>query len=242
MPNCNKAYANSSDRFKHVRAHKEHKPFACKVPNCGKRYTDPSSLRKHMKNRGHKVVGSELIPLTPNTEVKTLTNVPSSYNEHTRSQQENNPQSTVVTLMPNGPSNQNSATHVITINGSMFQISNLVSNPLLSSTIVSPQGKQSIATQTDSSSDNSLSSDSGINRDSDDLLKDIGVKESLSLETETQCLIVTTEERKSQDSPLDLSTCTSFQQSETTSDSRNVNASSLGVKLMSLGCVVLNNT
>ena len=50
---CNKAYSNSSDRFKHVRTHQEQKPYSCRMPGCDKRYTDPSSLRKHIKTHGH---------------------------------------------------------------------------------------------------------------------------------------------------------------------------------------------
>lgn len=50
---CNKAYSNSSDRFKHVRTHQEDKPYICKMPGCSKRYTDPSSLRKHVRTHGH---------------------------------------------------------------------------------------------------------------------------------------------------------------------------------------------
>ena len=50
---CNKAYSNSSDRFKHVRTHQEQKPYSCRMPSCDKRYTDPSSLRKHIKTHGH---------------------------------------------------------------------------------------------------------------------------------------------------------------------------------------------
>ena len=53
MPGCNKAYSNSSDRFKHVRTHQEKKPYVCKMPGCNKRYTDPSSLRKHVRTHGH---------------------------------------------------------------------------------------------------------------------------------------------------------------------------------------------
>lgn len=50
---CNKAYSNSSDRFKHTRTHSTEKPYFCKVPGCSKRYTDPSSLRKHVKTFKH---------------------------------------------------------------------------------------------------------------------------------------------------------------------------------------------
>lgn len=50
---CNKAYSNSSDRFKHTRTHSTEKPYFCKFPSCNKRYTDPSSLRKHVKTFKH---------------------------------------------------------------------------------------------------------------------------------------------------------------------------------------------
>lgn len=50
---CNKAYSNSSDRFKHTRTHSTEKPYFCKFPSCSKRYTDPSSLRKHVKTFKH---------------------------------------------------------------------------------------------------------------------------------------------------------------------------------------------
>ncbi|KAG5878394.1 hypothetical protein JTB14_022674 [Gonioctena quinquepunctata] len=53
VPGCNKAYSNSSDRFKHTRTHQVEKPYQCKVPGCPKRYTDPSSLRKHTKTYKH---------------------------------------------------------------------------------------------------------------------------------------------------------------------------------------------
>ncbi|KAJ8979275.1 hypothetical protein NQ317_009889 [Molorchus minor] len=53
VPGCNKAYSNSSDRFKHTRTHQVEKPYQCKVPGCPKRYTDPSSLRKHVKTYKH---------------------------------------------------------------------------------------------------------------------------------------------------------------------------------------------
>lgn len=52
---CNKAYSNTSDRFKHTRTHFIEKPYACRVANCMKRYTDPSSLRKHTKSHNHQV-------------------------------------------------------------------------------------------------------------------------------------------------------------------------------------------
>lgn len=50
---CDRAYSNSSDRFKHTRTHYTDRPYACRFPGCVKSYTDPSSLRKHMKSNGH---------------------------------------------------------------------------------------------------------------------------------------------------------------------------------------------
>ena len=260
VPNCNKAYANSSDRFKHVRTHQEDKPFACKMPGCGKRYTDPSSLRKHIKNHGHRVAGT-ISPVTnsapkkltasktSNSGVTNTAVAPPCQADNSCMSQYTNAPSTVVALVPNASLNQNSPTHLISINGSMLQISNLVSNPLLSSAVVSsPQRKQSIAAQTDSSnssSGSSVSSDNGASRDNDDLLKEdlvIGVKESLSVESEAHCLMVSTEDGKSQDSPLDLSTCTTLQNPGGTEDNRNVNVQALEVKLTPLGCVLLADT
>ena len=52
-PGCNKAYTNTSDRFKHARTHYVQKPYCCKTPNCNKRYTDPGSLRKHARAHNH---------------------------------------------------------------------------------------------------------------------------------------------------------------------------------------------
>lgn len=52
---CNKAYSNSSDRFKHTRTHSQEKPYQCRHHGCTKRYTDPSSLRKHVKTFKHSV-------------------------------------------------------------------------------------------------------------------------------------------------------------------------------------------
>lgn len=46
---CDRRFANSSDRKKHMHVHTSDKPYICKV--CDKSYTHPSSLRKHMKVR-----------------------------------------------------------------------------------------------------------------------------------------------------------------------------------------------
>lgn len=45
--NCDRRFANSSDRKKHMHVHTSDKPYLCKM--CDKSYTHPSSLRKHMK-------------------------------------------------------------------------------------------------------------------------------------------------------------------------------------------------
>ncbi|KAA8588773.1 hypothetical protein FQN60_010118 [Etheostoma spectabile] len=55
---CDRRFANSSDRKKHMHVHTSDKPYICKV--CDKSYTHPSSLRKHMKV--HESQGSESSP------------------------------------------------------------------------------------------------------------------------------------------------------------------------------------
>lgn len=54
---CDRRFANSSDRKKHMHVHTSDKPYICKV--CDKSYTHPSSLRKHMK-----VINVFISPLT----------------------------------------------------------------------------------------------------------------------------------------------------------------------------------
>lgn len=51
---CDRRFANSSDRKKHMHVHTSDKPYLCKM--CDKSYTHPSSLRKHMK---------VIVPLSP---------------------------------------------------------------------------------------------------------------------------------------------------------------------------------
>lgn len=46
---CDRRFANSSDRKKHMHVHMNDKPYLCKVKGCEKSYTHPSSLRKHMR-------------------------------------------------------------------------------------------------------------------------------------------------------------------------------------------------
>uniref|UniRef100_A0A914S674 C2H2-type domain-containing protein n=1 Tax=Parascaris equorum TaxID=6256 RepID=A0A914S674_PAREQ len=48
-PGCDRKFANSSDRKKHMHVHTNDKPYECRMHGCGKSYTHPSSLRKHMK-------------------------------------------------------------------------------------------------------------------------------------------------------------------------------------------------
>lgn len=69
---CNKAYSNSSDRFKHTRTHSTEKPYFCKVSGCNKRYTDPSSLRKHVKTFKH-LSNSVDVPQLTSNEIVTRT-------------------------------------------------------------------------------------------------------------------------------------------------------------------------
>nr|CDS27363.1 zinc finger protein Ssu Zic [Hymenolepis microstoma] len=49
---CNRRFANSSDRKKHMHAHWNEKPYCCRYQGCSKTYSHPSSLRKHMRVHG----------------------------------------------------------------------------------------------------------------------------------------------------------------------------------------------
>ena len=49
---CDRRFANSSDRKKHMHVHTTDKPYTCRVRGCDKTYTHPSSLRKHLKIHG----------------------------------------------------------------------------------------------------------------------------------------------------------------------------------------------
>ena len=46
---CDRRFANSSDRKKHMHVHTTDKPYYCTSRGCDKSYTHPSSLRKHLK-------------------------------------------------------------------------------------------------------------------------------------------------------------------------------------------------
>lgn len=61
---CDKSFANSSDRFKHGRTHKEKQPYRCNVVGCGKSYTDPSTLRKHKKRHANGTLPTPSAKLT----------------------------------------------------------------------------------------------------------------------------------------------------------------------------------
>ena len=49
VPGCDRRFANSSDRKKHMHVHTTDKPYYCNIRGCDKSYTHPSSLRKHQK-------------------------------------------------------------------------------------------------------------------------------------------------------------------------------------------------
>ena len=52
---CNRRFANSSDRKKHMHAHWNEKPYCCRFRGCNKSYSHPSSLRKHMRVHSNEV-------------------------------------------------------------------------------------------------------------------------------------------------------------------------------------------
>ena len=141
---CNKAYSNSSDRFKHVRTHQVDKPYCCKMPGCNKRYTDPSSLRKHIKTRahyfrGHSAISSSVVqssnqPLSARvkeaSEVCQTIETPSSTLLGTPGL------SSMIALAPAGlVAHTPLTTQVLSLQSSMVPLA-LASNPLLSSTAI----------------------------------------------------------------------------------------------------------
>lgn len=128
---CNKAYSNSSDRFKHVRTHQNEKPYFCKMPGCNKRYTDPSSLRKHVRTHGHHY-HSSLVGQTVNSMSVTQAG------------------GRLVPMPQNGNGHQ-VVPQVLSFPGSYMPMSSL-SNPLLSSTVLPQVPTQTISTQTEGAS------------------------------------------------------------------------------------------
>lgn len=130
---CNKAYSNSSDRFKHVRTHQEDKPYICKMAGCNKRYTDPSSLRKHVRIHGHYVKesssvrsgvsGSSALYTVADSQLRNSENA--SYTGH---------------VLVSANSGMKVPTFVISdeiehSRRNVLHVSNLISNPLFSSTL-----------------------------------------------------------------------------------------------------------
>ncbi|PNI78366.1 ZIC1 isoform 5, partial [Pan troglodytes] len=81
---CDRRFANSSDRKKHMHVHTSDKPYLCKM--CDKSYTHPSSLRKHMKVHESSSQGSQPSPAassgyessTPPTIVSPSTDNPTT--------------------------------------------------------------------------------------------------------------------------------------------------------------------
>ena len=65
---CDRRFANSSDRKKHMHVHSTNKPYYCTAIGCDKTYTHPSSLRKHLKIHGKDALVSTTTP-TPTTAV-----------------------------------------------------------------------------------------------------------------------------------------------------------------------------
>ena len=71
---CDRRFANSSDRKKHMHVHTTDKPYYCTVRGCDKTYTHPSSLRKHLK-----IHGKEAVAGSADTTTTTATVVGNSY-------------------------------------------------------------------------------------------------------------------------------------------------------------------
>ena len=78
---CDRRFANSSDRKKHMHVHTTEKPFTCGVRGCDKTYTHPSSLRKHLKIHGKDALAmydsdSEEVSTSPHSARSPLSPVP----------------------------------------------------------------------------------------------------------------------------------------------------------------------
>ena len=187
---CNKAYSNSSDRFKHVRTHQEEKPYICKMPGCNKRYTDPSSLRKHVRTHGH-YFRSESDPSNNSSKSSSVSQIlPIGHMMQSAPSQHSAPiissassgSTRVFRLSPNhmmGPQ----AVGPLPLHH--LQGPSISSNPLLSSTLLcTSSSKQAIATQSEV----------------------VGMSPtSLKLEIQ-QDKLSSDHDEKSQDGPLDLTT------------------------------------
>ncbi|XP_064637044.1 zinc finger protein GLI4-like [Lineus longissimus] len=192
---CNKAYSNTSDRFKHVRTHQVDRPYLCKMPGCGKRYTDPSSLRKHVKTHGHfwresyLKNGYDQLEMTcigdAETDLSRSTDVSNSDNSPIFSSTNSNcvVSSVVFTTPMITTVPQSSFTpQIISVQGSTMEISDLSSNPLLTSTVLT----------------NGASSQHDCTKEH---LSDLRLKDLVS-----DGAVEVLENEKGQDTPLDLST------------------------------------
>ena len=71
---CDRRFANSSDRKKHMHVHTTDKPYYCTVRGCDKTYTHPSSLRKHLK-----IHGKDAVAESADSTTTTATVVGNSY-------------------------------------------------------------------------------------------------------------------------------------------------------------------
>ncbi len=223
------------------------------MTGCGKRYTDPSSLRKHIRNHGHKVgdkkTSRRLLSNTAEAESST-----GNGNILDSARIESSPK---VLVIHNSDSQQ--TTEQLTLaDSSCLQIANLISNPLLSSSVgtasmvfppVSPD--KSVWTETRkpkklsgdiSGPDSSgpapivfqpVSPDLNVSSDSHGQKQQPDLHPSESdIPTSKEC--VNSEQTNStQDYPLDLSTYTGI-----STGNRLVATQSVGVKLPSVSCFV----
>ena len=77
---CDRRFANSSDRKKHMHVHTTDKPYLCGVRGCDKTYTHPSSLRKHLKIHGKDALAmydsDEEVSTSPHSTRSPLSPVP----------------------------------------------------------------------------------------------------------------------------------------------------------------------
>ncbi|VDP82675.1 unnamed protein product [Echinostoma caproni] len=75
---CDRRFANSSDRKKHMHVHMNDKPYNCRFKGCDKSYTHPSSLRKHLRVHYLSPNGSQTDIEPPSPESEQMTSMDAS--------------------------------------------------------------------------------------------------------------------------------------------------------------------
>jgi len=183
------------------------------MPGCNKRYTDPSSLRKHVRTHGHYYRENER--QLSKTKSAFSSNIPSApmspsglqHLHHSPSHPaiSSPPISRLLALSPGSVIPHTLSPHMLPVHN-MMHVTNFPSNPLLSSTMLSPL----VTTQTTSTqTEGMITSLSPISPIKLNLSNDKSPDDS---------------DEKCQDGPLDLTTNTSSEPDTEMDDSDRDNA------------------